>query len=86
MLSIIAIISAIAISYYTDSIEDAKLVVRTANIKSINEALDLYYKEHKEYPVYDWQQDDVDAATYNNINKGLDSALAKYLTNGQNRI
>ncbi len=83
IVSIIAILAAVSIYYYNDYIEDSKLVVRTTNIKSINEALSLYYKEHMEYPVYDWQQDDIDAATNNNINKGLDSALSKYLTNGK---
>ena len=81
MLSIIAVISSIAISYYTDSIEDAKLAVRTANIKHINEALGLYYKEHLSYPVYDWKSDnDLNDVLYRNINKGLDKELARYFS------
>ena len=74
VLAVLAIISASAISYYRDYIEDAKIAVRKTNEKLLNEALNRYYKEHMAYPKYMWRNDseeDLDKKIY----KGLDIAL-----------
>jgi prepilin-type N-terminal cleavage/methylation domain-containing protein len=74
VLAVLAIISTVAVSYYRDYIEDAKIAVRKTNEKLLNEALNRYYKEHMAYPKYVWRNDteeDLDKKIF----KGLDIAL-----------
>lgn len=80
VVSVITVLAAVLIYYYNDYVEDAKMTVRIANIKSVNEALQQYYKEHMSYPKYNWKLDNNEDLK-NKINKGLDSALSKYFLN-----
>ena len=80
VLSVIAVVSAVSVSYYNDYLEDAKKTVRITNEKMVNDALDRYYKEHMAYPKYHWKEDSIEDL-HNKINRGLDSALSGYFVN-----
>ena len=79
-LSVLAVVSAVSISYYNDYLEDAKKTVRITNEKMVNDALARYYKEHMTYPKYLWKEDSIEDL-HNKINRGLDSALSGYFVN-----
>ena len=79
-LSVLAVISAISIYYYTDYIDDARMTVRKTNEKLVNDALNRYYKEHMTYPKYHWLYDSIEDIS-KNINKGLDNELLEYFVN-----
>lgn len=80
VLSILAVVGAVSVSYFHDYIEDAKMSVRNTNVKLVNEALARYYKEHTYYPKYIWRNDSVDDIKHN-VNKGLDTVLSSYFAN-----
>ena len=80
VLSILAVISTVSFSYYKDYVEDARMTVRKNNEKIVNDVLNQYYKDHMNYPRYDWEQDSIDDVK-NNVCKGLDSVLSKYFIN-----
>ena len=79
-LSVLAVVSAVSVTYYNDYIDDAKKVVRKTNERLVNEALDRYYKEHMTYPQYHWLQDSPDDINTKR-NKGLDTELSGYFVN-----
>ena len=79
-ISVLAVVSAVSIYYYSDYVEDARMTVRITNVKLLNEALKQYYNENMSYPKYDYKSDDPNDLK-NNINKGLDKALSKYFPN-----
>lgn len=80
VLTVLAIVSAISIYYYTDYVEDARRAVRINNVKLLNEALNQYYKDNMSYPKYQWRKDDPSDLS-NNKNNGLDEALSRYFVN-----
>ncbi len=80
VLSVLAVVSAVSVSYYRDYVEDAKMTVRKTNEKLVNDALNRYYKEHMAYPKYQWKQDSIEDLK-NKINKGLNSSLSSYFSN-----
>ena len=80
VLSVLAIVSAVSVTYFKDYIEDAKIAVRKTNEKLVNEAINRYYKEHMTYPRYDWEKDSIDDVK-NNVCKGLDEFLSSYFVN-----
>ena len=80
VLSVLAIVSATSIYYYTDYVEDARRAVRINNVKLLNEALNQYYKDNMSYPKYQWRKDDPSDLS-NNKNNGLDEALSRYFIN-----
>ena len=80
VLSVLAVVSAVSVSYYRDYVEDAKMTVRKTNEKLVNDALNRYYKEHMAYPKYQWKQDSIEDLK-NKINKGLNSSLSGYFVN-----
>jgi prepilin-type N-terminal cleavage/methylation domain-containing protein len=80
VLSVLAVVSTVSVSYYMDYAEDAKKTVRITNEKLVNDALVRYYEEHLNYPKYQWKQDSVEDLK-NKKNRGLDSALSSYFAN-----
>ena len=80
VLSVLAVVSAVSVSYYRDYVEDAKMTVRKTNEKLVNDALNRYYKEHMAYPKYQWKQDSIEDLK-NKINNGLNSSLSGYFVN-----
>ena len=52
IISIIAVLATLSFGYYTDALEDARANTRITNIKMLNEAINGYYRDHSDYPMY----------------------------------
>ena len=52
IISIIAVLATLSFGYYTDALEDARANTRITNVKMLNEAINGYYRDHSDYPMY----------------------------------
>ncbi|PKL45874.1 MAG: hypothetical protein CVV41_02390 [Candidatus Riflebacteria bacterium HGW-Riflebacteria-1] len=50
VVTIIAVLAGVGFSYYSDSIEDARIATTRNNLKVVRDAIARYFKDHMTYP------------------------------------
>lgn len=50
VVTIIAVLAGVGFSYYSDSIEDARMATARNNLKVVRDAIERYFKDHMAYP------------------------------------
>jgi len=50
VVAIIAVLSGVGFSYYTDSLQESREAVVRHNLKTVREAISMYFKDHMAYP------------------------------------
>ena len=50
VVAIIAVLAGVGFSYYSDYLQDSKEAVIRHNLKTVREAISMYFKQHMAYP------------------------------------